>query len=104
MGKKYTTRELDEGQLEIMWNFLKMNPRKDCIKSDVREMKSCLEIIRQALIQKTAGQRSGKQPAEYVNFEDVGTYINNVVVLALWMYVNGGLEKLEDILPEEVKQ
>lgn len=54
MGNKYTTKELDNGQLEMMWNFLKLNPRNVCIKSDVRDLKNSLETIRQALIQKNA--------------------------------------------------
>lgn len=100
MGNKYTTKELDNGQLEMMWNFLKLNPRNVCIKSDVRDLKNSLETIRQALIQKNAGQRKS-QPKEYVDFCDIGTYINNAIVVALWLYVNGGLDVLEEQLSEE---
>lgn len=100
MGNKYTTKELDGGQLEMMWNFLKLNPRNVCIKSDVRDLKNSLETIRQALIQKSAGQRK-VQPKEYVDFRDLGTYINNAIVAALWLYVNGGLDVLEEQLSEE---
>lgn len=100
MGNKYTTKELDGGQLEMMWNFLKLNPRNVCIKSDVRDLKNSLETIRQALIQKSAGQRKD-QPKEYVDFRDLGTYINNAIVAALWLYVNGGLDVLEEQLSEE---
>lgn len=61
MGNKYTTKELDNGQLEMMWNFLKLNPRNVCIKSDVRDLKNSLETIRQALIQKMQGREKVSQ-------------------------------------------
>lgn len=55
--------------------------------------------IRQAIVQKTGGQREN-EPAEYINIGDLGTYINLVVVSALWLHINGGLDVLEKNLPE----
>lgn len=50
-------------------------------------------------MQKTGGQREN-EPAEYINIGDLGTYINLVVVSALWLHINGGLDVLEKNLPE----
>ena len=97
MGYKNTLKNLDSGQLEFMWNFLQLKAKNKCVKSDVRELKYFLDRIRQALIQKSAGQRKN-DPSEYVNFDDLGTYINNAIISALWLYINGGLDVLENQL------
>lgn len=97
---KHSVKELDAGQLQTMWNFLKLQDRNTCIKDDVRIFKAHLDIIRQALVQKKSGRRKG-DPKNYVDFEDVGTYINFVVVDALQIYLTGGLDKLEEVLPDE---
>ena len=54
---KATIKNLDDGQLSFMWNFLKLR-KEPLIKDDVRCVKETLDKIRQALIQKTAGQRN----------------------------------------------
>lgn len=97
---KHNVRELDAGQLETMWNFLKLQQRDTCTKEDVRQLKEHLDTIRQALVQKRSGRREG-DPKNYVDFEDVGTYINFVIIDALQLYVHGGLDKLEEVLPDE---
>lgn len=101
MGNKHTLAELDGGQLEMMWTFLKLNPRNICVKSDVRELKNILNKIRQALLQKTAGQRENA-PSEYIDYNDLGTYVNNAIISALWIYINGGLDVLENQLEENI--
>ena len=97
---KHTLKNLDNGQLGFMWNFLQLKPKNECVKSDVRELKYFLDRIRQALIQKSAGQRKN-DPPEYVNFADLGTYINSAIISALWLYINGGLDVLENQLEEK---
>lgn len=97
---KHNIKELDAGQLETMWNFLKLQQRDTCTKEDVRQLKEHLDTIRQALVQKRSGRREG-DPKNYVDFEDVGTYINFVIVDALQLYVHGGFDKLEEVLPDE---
>lgn len=97
---KHNVRELDAGQLQTMWDFLKLWKRNTCTKEDVRQLKEHLDTVRQALVQKRSGRRKG-DPKNYVDFEDVGTYINFVVVDALQLYVHGGLDKLEEVLPDE---
>lgn len=96
---KHNVKELDEGQLQTMWDFLKLQKRNTCTKEDVRELKEHLDTIRQALVQKRSGRREG-DPKNYVDFEDVGTYINFAIIDALQLYVCGGLDKLEEVLPD----
>lgn len=98
---KHTIRELDRGQLDIMWDFMKLNPRSSCIKDDVRLLREALEAIRQAMVQKTGGERSN-DPAGYV--DDLGTYINSVVISDLWLHIHGALNVLEDNLPERLEE
>lgn len=94
-----TLKRLDMGQLEMMWQFLQLRKECTCVKADVQTLKRHLDFIRQALIQKTAGQRKDDS-AGTVNFDDLGTYINFVICDCLSLYIYGGLDRLEDILPE----
>lgn len=97
---KHNLRELDQGQLQTMWNFLKLQRKNTCTKEDVRMLKEHLDIIRQAMVQKTAGQRD-TDPDTYVDFVEIGTYINFVVIDALQLRIYGGLDVLEEVLPDE---
>ena len=97
---KATIKNLDDGQLSFMWNFLKLR-KEPLIKDDVRCVKETLDKIRQALIQKTGGQRND-DPNGYVPFEDVGTYVNILVCEVMTLYLHGGLDELENILPDEL--
>lgn len=92
--------ELDAGQFDFMWNFLKLRKENSCTKEDVRSLKENLDKIRLALVQKTAGQRRGDSESNSVNFGDLGSYVNFVVMDALALYIYGGLDVLENALPE----
>lgn len=92
--------DLDAGQLGFMWDFLKLRKENSCTKEDVRSLKENLDKIRLALVQKTAGQRRGDSESNSVNFGDLGTYVNFVVMDALALYIYGGLDVLENVLPE----
>lgn len=87
---KPTPKRLDEGQLELMWNFLRMGYQKPNIEA----LKENLEAIRQCMIQKTAGQRAD-DGMQTVSFDDLGTHINNVVIEAMCLYLSGDLDKME---------
>ena len=87
---KPTLKNLDEGQLELMWNFLRMGHQKP----NISVLKESLDAIRQAMIQKNAGQRKDGQ-ASTVPFEDIGTHINIVVIESMCLYISGMLDKLE---------
>lgn len=96
---KHNIKNLDDGQLDMMWNFLRFR-QEPLTKEDVRELKQSLDAIRQAMIQMTGG-RGKEGPEEYVPFEDVGTYVNLIVVQTMTLYLCGGLDILENALPEE---
>ena len=99
---KHTIKELDAGHLQLMWDFLKLR-KNGCTKWDVEVLKEHLDKIRQALIQKTAGQR--KDDGEnIVDFSELGTYINFIVIDALVLYIYGGLDILEDALPNDLEK
>lgn len=89
---KPTTKRLDEGQLELMWNFLRFGYQE---KSHIPALKEHLDAIRQMMIQKTAGQ-DGYSTNEAINFDDLQTHINCVVIEAMCLYLSGALDKLED--------
>ena len=70
---KHDTDALDMGQLDFMWNFLRMGHQK----SNVPELKSLCERLRQAMIQKDGGQRG---TTGNVDFRDVGTIVNSIII------------------------
>ena len=91
---KHTIKNLDSGQLELMWSMLQLG-KIEATDDDVFKLIEYADKIRQALIQKTAGQRRN-DPDGYVMFEDIGTYINLVVVCVLVLRIGGRLEKMLD--------
>ena len=95
---KHTIQNLDAGQLDMMWNMIKVSNKCTCTKSDVQVLKRYLDKIRQAMIQKVG---KGERKGAYVPWEDLGTYINLAIVSALTLYVYGGLDVLEKELPEK---
>ena len=92
---KATVKRLDEGQLDLMWSFL----RAGMVKPNIPALKEHCDMLRQMMIQKSAGQRSD-DPAENVSFDDLGTIINCIVIEAMALRLSGALDKLEN---EEVK-
>lgn len=87
---KPTVKRLDEGQLDMMWNFLRMGYQKPNIPA----LKENLGAIRQMMIQKTAGQ-DGYSTDEAISFDDLQTHINCVVIEAMCLYLSGALDRLE---------
>lgn len=89
---KPTVKRLDEGQLEAMWNFLRMGYQE---KPHIPTLKQHLDAIRQMLIQKTAGQER-YSTNEAISFDDLQTHINCVVIETMCLYLSGALDKLEN--------
>lgn len=88
---KPTVKRLDRGQLEVMYNYLRMGYQK----ANVPALKELCDQLRQAMIQKTAGQRA-EDPPEYVDFQnDLGTIVNSIVIETMALYLSGELDKLE---------
>ena len=99
---KPTLENLDAGQLDLMWQMLQLRKKNSCTKADVQVLKKYLDYIRQLLIQKGGGQPDNSSTKKfYVNWDDLGTYTNLAVLSALTLYIYGGLDVLEDCLPEE---
>lgn len=88
---KMTPEALDKRQLDLMWNFLSMGQQR----SNIPALKDLCEQLRQAMIQKTGGQRKDDSK-DHVPFEDVGTIINCIVIETMCLYLSGELDKLED--------
>ncbi len=90
---KHSIKELDKGQLDLMWNFL----RFDCgQKSDIPTLKRHLDMLRQAMTQKTGGQKKYKDSQD-IDFNDVGTIGNCIVIETMQLYLSGDLDKLEKL-------
>lgn len=83
------TKRLDAGQFDLMWSFLQMGKQK----ANVTALKELCDQLRQAMIQKTAGQRD--DPSFYTKFEDLGTIINSIVIETMCLYLSGELDKIE---------
>jgi hypothetical protein len=86
----FNLRRLDEGQLDLMFSFL----RAGMVKPNIPALKEYCDQLRQAMIQKTAGQRAD-DPEYYVEFGDIGTIINSIVIEAMALYLSGALDKIE---------
>lgn len=95
---KYTLKNLDAGQLDMMWNFLRFKNSTYCLE-DIEALEDSLNAIRQMMIQQTSGQQRHSKSFEY-SFNDLGTYINFVVISAMTIYLGGGLEKLKGEMNE----
>ena len=84
---------LDAGQLDFMWNFLKFKGTGLSIY-DVKGIQDNLNCIRQLMIQKTGGQEKYKKSYE-LDINDLGTYVNTVVIEAMSIMLCGGFDILE---------
>ena len=91
-------KDLDAGQLDFMWNFLKFKG-KDLSIHDIKGIKDNLDAIRQLMIQKTGGQKNYKKSYE-LDINDLGTYVNTVVIQAMSIYLCGGFDILEKYCEE----
>ena len=89
---KITTKWLDDGQLDFMWNFLRVGYQR----ANIPALKELCNQLRQAMIQKTGGQKKD-DPAEYINSADIGTIVNSIVIETMALYLSGELDKLEEI-------
>ena len=98
MAGKHNLKNLDAGQLEFMWDMMKLR-KGGASKNDVQALKGYLDAIRQAMVQMTGGEQTCSDSVS-VPLSDVGTYINMAIVAALWLRVTGALDKLEEILTE----
>lgn len=94
---KPTVKRLDEGQLDMMWNFLRFGYQE---KPHIPTLKQHLDAIRQMMIQKTAGQE-GYSTNGAISFDDLQTHINCVVIESMCLYLSGALDRLGELYAEE---
>lgn len=76
---------------DMMWSFLMMGGQE----ANIPALKEHCELLRRAMMQKTAGQRKDK-PKD-VDFDDVPTLCNFIVIEAMALYLSGDLDKLEGL-------
>ena len=57
MAGKHNLKDLDAGQLEFMWDMMKLR-KGGASKNDVQALKGYLDAIRQAMVQMTGGEHT----------------------------------------------
>lgn len=85
-----------EEQFDTMWRFLQMGG----MKSNIPSLKEHCMMLRQMLMQKTAGQRKDKKSD--IPFEHLDTIKNVIVVEAMALVLSGDLDQIEDL--EDVEE
>ena len=100
--RRRTLTELDAGQLDLMWSFLQFKKRALSL-ADIEGIENNLNSIRQLMIQKTAGQKQ-YSTGEALDLADLGTYINLVVIYAMGIFLDGGFEKLREMIKNESEE
>ena len=89
---------LDQGQLDFMWNFLKIgngNP-------NIPALKEHLDNLRQLMIQKTAGQEKYAKSSD-VCFDDLSTICCCIIIETMQVYLSGGLNIIEKDLKSKLE-
>lgn len=85
----HSVKELDSGQLDYMWNFLRMGNGKP----NVRALKELCDQLRTLMIQKTAGQT--RKNENDLPFSDIGTIVNCIAIETMQIYLSGGFDVLD---------
>lgn len=78
---------------DLMYSFLLMGGQR----SNIPALKEYCADLQRAMLQKTGGQEKYKKAGD-VNFDDVPTIINCIVIEAMALYLSGDLDKLEGTL------
>ena len=94
----HDTKSLDAGQLELMWSMLQVGHQK----SNIPALEEHLDLLRQAMLQKTAGQKPYAKVGDVDVASDLGTIINCIVIESMCLYLSGDLDKLNKLLAEEM--
>lgn len=78
-------------QFGVMWAFLE----KGGMKSNIPCLKEHCMMLRQMMMQKTAGQRENKK--NDIPFDQLDTIKNIIVVEAMALVLSGDLGKIKDL-------
>lgn len=101
MAVKTWIGKLDGGQLDVMWNYLRFKGEGVNIK-EVENLEKSLDELRTLMIQKSAGQPNRESKTSgYVEFEDLETVLNNIVIETMWIYLGGGFTKFKGAIENE---
>jgi hypothetical protein len=98
MAVKTWIGKLDGGQLDVMWNYLRFKGEGINVK-EVENLEKSLDELRTLMIQKSAGQPNRESKTSgYVEFEDLETVLNNIIIETMWIYLGGGFTKLKGVI------
>ena len=101
MAAKTWIGKLDGGQLDVMWNYLRFKGKGVNIK-EIESLEKSLDELRTLMIQKSAGQPNRESKTSgYVEFEDLETVLNNIIIETMWIYLGGGFTKLKGVIEND---
>lgn len=90
--------KLNGGQLDFMWQFLQFHGDKPTV-SEVEALEENLDSLRVMMIQKNGGQEGRSTKTEgAVDFADMETVLNNIIIETMWLYLGGGLKMLKEVI------
>lgn len=93
--------KLDGGQLDLMWQFLQFHGEKPTVK-EIEGLEENLDSLRVLMVQKNGGQEGRSTKTEgAVDFADIKTVLNNIIVETMWIYLSGGFKMLKEVLDGE---
>ena len=87
-----------EEQFDVMWSFL----QKGGMKSNIPCLKEHCMMLRQMMMQKTAGQRDNKK--NDIPFEHFDTIKNNIVIEAMALVLSGDLDKIDGLEQKDSRE
>jgi hypothetical protein len=99
LSKKTWLERLDSGQLDAMWGFLQFHKNQKPEVIEIEQLEDMLDKLRVAMVQKSAGQ-PGRECviSGAVDFDDIQTLINCIVVYSMSIYLEGGFDLLKGAL------
>ena len=90
--------KLNAGQLDLMWQFLQFHGEKPTVK-EIEALEENLDSLRVMMIQKNGGQEGRSTKTEgAVDFADMETVLNNIIIETMWLYLGGGLKMLKEVI------
>jgi hypothetical protein len=90
--------KLNGGQLDLMWQFLQFHGDKPTVK-EFEALEENLDSLRVMMVQKNGGQEGrNAKTLGAVDFADLGTILNNIVIETMWLYLGGGLKMLKEVI------
>lgn len=93
--------KLDGGRLDLMWQFLQFHGEKPTVK-EIEGLEENLDSLRVAMVQKSGGQESRNvKTAGAVDFADIETVLNNIIIETMWIYLSGGFKMLKEVIGDE---